>query len=253
MARRTSLLLAAAVLSGIAGCSTANPATTRHISDVSNAVTGINTELSQPITSTTTPLTLNEPIAGQLPATSLTLPTTSLGEPLAAGMPVSTSPLIAGATAIPPLPALAGALPGALPPTAMGALELFPTLAFAPFRFIDLYTPLFATSFRVAAATLGLPAGLPLSIFSRLHFFGMHSYFGFYAPMYWWHGALQPLAMYDDLAANYTYPYLYSGPGGMAPFYYNSASLLSPYASAIGACATCAPGSALGITAPIAP
>ena len=36
-------------------------------------------------------------------------------------------------------------------------------------------------SFRAAVATLGLPPGLPLSIFSRLHFFGMNSYFGFYA------------------------------------------------------------------------
>ncbi|MBU6429894.1 MAG: hypothetical protein KGR26_12850, partial [Cyanobacteria bacterium REEB65] len=157
------------------------------------------------------------------------------------------TPLVPGAAAIPPLPALAGGIPGPIPPVALSSLELFPTLAFAPFRYIDLYTPLFATSFRVAAATLGFPPGIAGSVFSRLHFLGINSYFGFYAPLFWWHGVFQPLAIYNSLAANYMYPYLYAGPGGLSPFYYNSPALLPPYAAAIGGCGTCLPTGALGI------
>lgn len=235
MARRTSLFVAAAVLTGIAGCSTSNPvSTTRHISWAQQ-------EQQQ---MTTAPISQEE----AAPTTTLAQPGYPGGYPaLGAGMPVPTTPLVAGAAAIPPLGALAGGLPGPVPPTALSSLEAFPTLAFAPFRYIDLYTPLFSTSFRVAAATLGLPSGLPLSIFSRLHFFGMNSYFGFYAPLFWWHGALQPLAIYDAMNSNFDYPYIYAGPSGLAPFYYSSPSLLAPYAAPVGACGVCGPGSALGI------
>jgi hypothetical protein len=162
--------------------------------------------------------------------------------PISSGRPLATSPLVNGAMALPSLGALAGAIPATIGATGIGGLTTFPTLAFGA-RWVDLYTPLFATSARVAAIA-GLPLGMGISTFARLHFFGINTHFGLYAPYLLWNGSYRPFFINNPINGLNYYPFLAATGGVLSPFTYTSPLLPGAY-GAVGLGGACGAGIAL--------
>ncbi len=229
MARRTSFILTAASLAVVAGCATTSP-----------AQRSVNWAQGQPIPQQpqVTQEQLQEAMAQQQqqpqqqPQTdqNLLAQQAMAQQPISAGMPLATSPLGVGAMALPGLGALAGAIPAGIPGPGASILATFPTLAFGA-RWVDLYTPLWATSARVAALA-GLPPGIGLSILSRLHFFGINSHFGLYAPYLLWNGAYRPFFIsHPHMGVNY-FPFVAATGNVLTPFTYSSPLLPGAYGAA---------------------
>lgn len=228
MARRTSFILTAASLAVIAGCATTSP-TQRSVSNAQ--VQPGQPQITQEQLQQAMAQQQQQPQAQvQQPDQNLLLQQAMAQQPMQAGMPLATSPLGAGAIGIPPLGALAGAIPAAIPAPGTSVLATFPTLAFGA-RWVDLYTPLWATSARVVALA-GLPPGIGMSVLSRLHFFGINSHFGLYAPFILWNGIYRPFFItHPHLGINY-YPFVAATGGVLSPFTYSSPLLPGAYGAA---------------------
>ncbi|MBI6546861.1 MAG: hypothetical protein HY692_08700 [Cyanobacteria bacterium NC_groundwater_1444_Ag_S-0.65um_54_12] len=248
MARRTSFFLSATMIVAVAGCATNSPVT-REVSGVpatySRNLVMSQAQQQQADYGSEQAKTSQQQQAGnssEQVSLAQQVGFTQMAQPpvgLQPGMRLPTTPLTSGALPIPSITSMAPGIPAAIPaafPTAMNPpLTLFPTAAFAAFRWIDLYLPLFATSVRTAAI-LGVPSGLTPSVLSRLHFFGVGSHFGFALPYhvfhpYFWHvGAFRPFFMYAN--GLYNYPFFASIHGSLTPFTYTSPSLLAPWSAA---------------------
>ncbi|MBM3268845.1 MAG: hypothetical protein FJZ01_14490 [Candidatus Sericytochromatia bacterium] len=231
MARRTSFFVTAAVLATVAGCATISP-TGRPVTNAQEQpgqqVDQAKQQIEQPKQQIEQAKPMEAPTLTQQQMAQQPI-SANLGA-LAAGMPLSTSPLTAGAMALPSLGALAGAIPAAIPGPGASILATFPTLAFGA-RWVDIYTPLWATSARVAALA-GLPPGLGSSILTRLHFFGINSHFGLFAPYLLWNGIYRPFFVtHPHLGVNY-YPFVAATGAALTPFTYSSPLLPGAYAAA---------------------
>lgn len=222
MARRTSFILTAAGLALVAGCATTGP--TQRAVSWTQAQPGQQPQISQE--------QLQQAMAQQQaqPDQNLLAQQAMAQQPISAGMPLSTSPLTAGAMALPSLGTLAGAIPAAIPAPGISVLATFPTLAFGA-RWVDIYLPLWATSARVAALA-GLPPGLGMSILSRLHFFGINSHFGLFAPYLLWNGIYRPFFIsHPHLGVNY-FPFVAATGNVLTPFTYTSPTLPGAFGAA---------------------
>lgn len=250
MARRTSFILTAASLAIVAGCATTSPAQR----DVSWAQgqPGQQPQFTQEqIDQAMAQQQAQQGQQVQPDQQNLLAQQMAAQQPISSGMPLATSPLTAGAMALPGLGALAGAIPAGIPAPGISTLATFPTLAFGA-RWVDIYTPLFATSARVAALA-GLPPGLGMSILSRLHFFGINSHFGLFAPYLLWNGVYRPFFItHPHTGLNY-FPFAAATGGVLTPFTYSSPLLPGAFGAAgplpFGALGAACGGAAIAVSA----
>ncbi|MEB3236838.1 MAG: hypothetical protein VKO64_04335 [Candidatus Sericytochromatia bacterium] len=154
-------------------------------------------------------------------------------------VPISRTPRVPGAFALPRLEALVAAAPAVVTADA-SILTIFPTLGFGGARWIDLYQPFFAGSAR-AQAFEGMPFGIEPGIFNRMHFLGVNSHFGLYLPYYAALGGLRPFFIKSPDAPFYYYPLVINQGGALTAVTYATRDLLMPYGAA-GVCPGVTPG-----------